>query len=684
MTNKEAKQRIEKLKKEISYHSYLYHVLDKLDISDAAWDSLKHELAELERQFPGLVTPDSPTQRVSGKTLKEFKKVPHETPMMSLNDAFGQQELKDWKDRIEKIVPGARLDYFCELKLDGLSVSLLFKDGVFLAGSTRGNGQVGEDVTQNLRTIESIPLKLREPMLGELAKDGFDGNQIKKILSAVKHGQIEVRGEAIMSKRVFKELNKKYQRQGRPLLANPRNGAAGSIRQLDPKVTAERKLDFFAWQLVTDLGQNTHEQEHLIAKHIGFKIVPAIRHCKNIGEIIKFHKQIAKQRERLPFECDGVVAVVDQLSLHKKLGIVGKAPRYMIAYKFSGKEAITIVEDIIVNVGRTGTLTPVAVLEPAQVGGVTITHATLHNMDEIKRLGIKIGDTVIVRRAGDVIPDVVQVLAKMRVGKEKEFHMPRVCPMCGGHVVKTEGEVAWRCANKDCYAVRRRGLMHFVSKSGMDVEGLGEKIIDQLMKEGLVREAPDIYNLQEGDLTPLERFAERSAKNLIGSIDKSRHVTLARFLNALGILHVGEETAIDLANHFISIEKLGDASSEKINGIPNIGPVVAKSISEWFGGKKNREMIRRLLKYVKIENPKPVAKKQTLKGMTIVLTGELAGLSREQAKQAIREHGGDVASSVSKETDLVVVGANPGSKYDKAKELGVRIINEKEFLELIS
>lgn len=683
MVKQEAKERVEKLKGLINYHRYKYHVLDNPEISDSAFDTLKNELEELELKFPDLVTPDSPTQRVGGEALDKFKKVGHLVPMLSLNDAFGEQELRDWEVRIKKLAPSAKLDYFCELKMDGLAVSLIFEKGVFFRGATRGDGKIGEDVSQNLKTIEAIPLRLRQPEESELKKAGFGSAQIKKIISAVKNGKIEVRGEAIMTKKVFEELNHLYKKEGKSLLANPRNGAAGSIRQLDSKITASRKLDCYIYQVVTDFDQETHAQEHELAKLIGFKTIPENKYCKNLEEVIKFHEHWAENRGKLAFECDGVVVVVNDNNLHKKLGVVGKAPRWMIAYKFSGKEATTIVEDIIVNVGRTGTLTPVAVLKAVAVGGVTITHATLHNMDEIKRLGVKIGDTVIVRRAGDVIPDIVSVVKKLRTGKEKEFYMPHRCPMCGGKVERIGGEVAYRCANRNCFAVNRRHLMHFVSKGAMNIEGLGEKIIDQLMKEGLIRNAADIYRLEEGDLVPLERFAEKSAQNLIESIEQARRVPLARFLNALGILHVGEETAIDLANHFGSIQNLKNASLDRINSISNIGEVVARSIWQWFNDERNKKLLASLLKYVKVENPKVVPKKQTLKGKIVVLTGELEGLTREQAKQAVREHGGDIASSVSKNTDLVVAGANPGTKYDKAKGLGVKIIVEKEFLRMI-
>jgi DNA ligase (NAD+) len=428
------------------------------------------------------------------------------------------------------------------------------------------------------------------PKEAELKREGFTQDQIGKIIAASQKGWLEVRGEAIMTKKVFEELNRQLKKDGKPLLANPRNGAAGSIRQLDPKITASRRLDCYIYQMVTDFGQAYHQQEHLAAKSLGFKIISENRCYKNLEEVVEFHKHWTERREKLPYECDGVVVVINEVALHKKLGVVGKAPRYMTAYKFSGKEATTVVEDIIVNVGRTGTLTPVAVLQPVVVGGVTIKHATLHNMDEIERLGLKIGDTVIVRRAGDVIPEVVQVLPKLRTGKEKTFHMPKTCPMCGGPVVRSGDEVAHRCVNKNCFAVNRRQLMHFVSRGAMDVEGLGEKIIDQLFKEGLIGGPPDIYDLEEGDLVALERFAEKSAQNLVAAIDKSRNVALARFIGALGILHVGEETAVDLANHFGSIDKLKKASFEEINAIANIGPVVAGSIHEWFADKKKQQI----------------------------------------------------------------------------------------------
>lgn len=696
MDKAQAQKRILKLREEINHHRYQYHVLDRLDISDAAFDSLKNELEELELKWPDLVTADSPTQRVGGQPLDKFLKVQHGQPMLSLNDSFGEEEIKAWQERVQKITPDAKFDYFCELKLDGLAVSLIYEKGLLVQAATRGDGKVGEDVTQNIKTIQTIPLKLNLPSEDELKSKGFDAQQIKKIVALVEGGRIEIRGEAIMTNKVFEELNKKYKKAGRPLLANSRNGAAGSIRQLDSKITAERRLSFYGYALVTDSEQKKHAEEHLIIRSFGFlafvdnEKTNYAHRCANLDEVINFHEYWVKNKAKLPFGCDGVVVAVNDIALHKKLGIVGKAPRWMQAYKFSGEEATTQVENIIIQVGRTGILTPVAVLKPVNVGGVVVSRATLHNEDEIRRLNLKIGDTVIIQRAGDVIPDILQVLTKMRTGKEKEFHMPKICPICGGKVDqraiglgKESKSVGHFCVNKNCFAINRRQLRHFASKQAMDIEGLGPKIIDQLMVSGLIRDVADIYELTEGDLVPLERFADKSAKKLIESIEKSKRVALYRFISALGILHVGEETAIDLANHFGSIEKLKSVSEEELAKIANIGGVVAKSIIAWLDDRHNQKMLERLLKQVKMESPKVSRKEQILKNMTIVLTGELINLSRDQAKQLIRERGGEVASSVSAKTSLVVVGANPGSKYDKAKKLGVKIVGEEEFRRLV-
>jgi DNA ligase (NAD+) len=578
MDRKEAEKRIDKLKKEISRQRYLYHVLDRIEISDAALDSLKHELDKLEKQYPDLITLDSPTQRVGGKALGKFKKVEHAVPMVSLHDAFSAQEMKDWEERLLKILNSAnrslaskkeakllKIDYYAELKMDGLAVSLVYENGVFVSGATRGDGKIGEDVTNNLKTIEAIPLRigvtdeslgLNIGIAGESLRQGNRRSQNNARFRALFQKRIEVRGEVIMTKKVFKELNKEYSQKGLPILANPRNAAAGSIRQLDPKIPASRKLDCYVYGLITDLGQKTHEDEHKVAKEVGFKTVKYNKYCKNLEEVIEFHDYWAKNREKLPYDSDGVVVTVNNLALHSSLGIVGKGPRYIMAYKFAGEEATTVVEDIVVQIGRTGALTPVAHLKPVSVGGVVISRATLHNIDEITRLGIKIGDTVIVRRAGDVIPDIVKVLPNLRTGKEKLFHMPQKCPACGFDVERREtrekkGEsVAYYCVNSKCFAQIKKQIIHFVSKSAMDIPGLGPKIVEQLISEGIVRDQADFYELEDGDLVNLERFAEKSASNLTEAIEKSKKVSLAKFIYSLGILHVGEETADLLAQNF--------------------------------------------------------------------------------------------------------------------------------------
>jgi DNA ligase (NAD+) len=681
MDKKEAKERIEKLKKVINYHRYLYHVLDKPKISDAAFDTLKNELEELEFKFPGLITPDSPTQRVGGKALAKFEKVVHEVPMLSLSDAFSEQELKDWEERIRKLVPREKLDYFCELKLDGLAVSFEYEKGVFNRGSTRGDGKVGEDVTRNLRTIESIPLRLRLPEEKELKDLGFSESQTRKITRGVEEGTIEVRGEAIMTKKVFEELNKKFKKEKMPLLANTRNAVAGSIRQLDPKITASRHLDCYIYSLVTDFGQTRHEQEHGLARFLGFKTIPHNKFCRDLKEVMEFHRKISRGREKLPFGIDGIVVVVDKVDLQKKLGVVGKAPRWMTAYKFSPKEATTAVEDIKVQVGRTGVLTPVAVLRPVEIGGVTVSRATLHNEDEIRRLGLKIGDTVIVTRAGDVIPDVLKVIPGLRTGKEKNFHMPKICPVCGKKVSKDEGGVILRCVNKKCPSRERRSLYYFASKSAFDIEGLGSQSIDLLLDEGLIQNPADIFDLKEGDLVPLERFGEKSAQNLVKSIQGRRSVSLPRFLIGLGILHIGERTAQDLSEHFGSLDKIKEAAFENLEKIENIGPKVGHSVYEWFKDENNKKFLNKLLKQVKIEKYHPQTGK--LKGKLFVLTGSIS-MPREEAKMKIQELGGKTSESVSREVDYLVVGEEPGSKLEKAKKLGIKILDEKEFLKMIS
>lgn len=663
MTKEEARQRIEQLKKEIDKIRYAYHVLDKQIVSDAVKDSLQHELQELEAKYPEFITPDSPTQRVGGKPLDKFKKVKHSVWMLSLTDAFSVEEMKAWQDRIARFInlsPDS-FDYYAELKMDGLAVSLVYENGLLKYGATRGDGITGEDVTQNLKTIEAIPLKIPT----SLSKT------------------IEVRGEAFMTLKAFEEVNKEQEKKGEPKFANPRNAAAGSIRQLDPKVTASRKLSFYAYDLITDLGQKTHQQAHEIMKELGFPTNPHNQYCKNLDEVIAYHEKWAKKRQELPYWTDGIVVVVNNLELLKKLGVVGKAPRGMIAYKFPPEEATTVVEDIIVQVGRTGALTPVAVLRPVLVAGSTISRATLHNEDEIRRKDVRIGDTVVVHKAGDVIPEVASVIKDMRTGKEKIFEMPKKCPVCGGPVVRPKGEAISRCINKKCFAQNFRRYTHFVSKSAFDITGLGPKILKKFIDEGLVKDPADLFSLTEGDISPLERFAEKSAKNIVESIQSRKKISLARFLYALGIRNVGEETAYDLAEYFGSLEKIKKASLQEIEKVYDIGPVVARSIYEFFQDKENLKFIDRLLKAgVEIEEPEKKGKRP-LEGLTFVFTGGLKSLTREEAKNLVREAGGEVSESVSKKTSYVVVGAEPGSKYEKARALGVKIIGEEEFLKMV-
>ncbi len=664
MTKFEAKQRIEKLKKVIAHHRYLYHVENRQEISDEALDSLKHELYKLEQQYPDLITPDSPTQRVAGKPLEEFEKVEHEVPMLSIEDVFSEKELQDWEDYLKRLAPGERIDYFCEYKIDGFAVTLIYKNGIFTKGATRGNGRVGEDVTQNLKTIESIPLRLEK----------FECSNVRIFEIPA---ELEVRGEVYMEKGDFERLNKKLGGK----YANPRNLAAGSIRQLDPKLAASRPLKFLAYDLVTDLGQKKHSEEHQILKDLGFKTDKG-KECKDISEIVDFWRQTAKKRETLPFQIDGVVVSVNNNFLFQRLGVAGKSPRGIRAFKFSPKQATTKVLDIKVQIGRTGAVTPIAHLKPVEVGGVTISRATLHNEDEIERLGVKIGDTVIVERAGDVIPAVSKVLKNLRTGKEKKFHFPKTCPKCGQKLVRPKGEAVWRCPNRQCPARKREFLYHFVSKKAFDIEGIGPKIINQLIDENLISGAPDIFELREGDLIPLERFAEKSAKNIVSAIGNSKRIPLSRFIYSLGIRHVGEETAIDLAQYFGSIEKLRKAAKEELENIPDVGPRVSESIYKWFQSKQNQKLVNDLLKAgVEIQPPPKIGKK--LKGKTFVLTGILESMTRAEAQKKIRMLGGDPTSAVSRETDYLVVGKEPGSKLEQAKKLGVRAIGEKEFLKML-
>jgi DNA ligase (NAD+) len=550
-------------------------------------------------------------------------------------------------------------------------------------GSTRGDGRIGEDVTANLKTIEAIPLSIDDEDLKEnLKKEGLE-NLYGPIKNAL-NGEIVIRGEVFMSKKEFKRVNEEQAEKGLKIYANPRNFAAGSVRQLNPSLTRSRKLDSFAYSLVTDVGQKTHEQEHQILKVLGFKTNSHNELKKDLKGVREFRDYWEKHRGSLNYEIDGVVVFINDNRMFEKLGVIGKAPRGGIAYKFTPNEAKTEVEDIVVQVGRTGILTPVAKLKPVKIGGVTVSRATLHNLDEIKRLDVKIGDTVIVSRAGDVIPDITAVIGELRTGGEKTFSMPKRCPACGEAIRKIDGQVAYKCVNKNCPAIRREAIYHLVSRRAFDIDGVGPKIIDSLMEAALIKDAADIFNLKKDDFLNLERFADKSAQNAVESIEAKKTVPLDRFIYSLGIDHVGEETAFTLAKRFSKLENLMGSDYESLEKIPDVGPVVAKSISDWFARKYNRNLISKFRKFgVKILEEKKNKDSARLAGKTFVLTGTLENMSRDTAKDRIRELGGDVSSSVSKETDYVVTGAEPGSKFDKAQKLGVKILQEKEFLSMI-
>jgi len=658
MLKEEAKKRIEKLRQVIDHNRYLYHVLDKQELSPEALDSLKHELFLLEQQYPDLVTLDSPTQRIGGKPLDKFGKIKHDVPMLSLEDIFKEEELYDWKKHLKRLDSKSNFEYFCELKIDGFAISLIYENGLLKTGSTRGDGMTGEDVLQNLKTIESIPLRLKDSK-----------------------GVVEIRGEVYMDKLAFEKVNQRQVKAGESIYANPRNLAAGSIRQLDPKLAASRDLKFLAYDIIADLGQKTHSQEHQILKELGFKTDKG-RICKNIQEIISFWKDVFKNRSKLPFLIDGIVINVNDNQLFKSLGIAGKSPRAGRAFKFSPKQTTAKIKDIKIQIGRTGSATPVALLEPVQLEGITISRATLHNEDEIKRLGLKIGDTVVIQRAGDVIPAVDKALPELRTGNEKLFAMPKKCPVCDTELMRPKEEVVWRCPNADCPARKRENFYHFSSRKAFNIEGLGPKIIDQLVENNLISDPSEIFEIQEGDLLSLERFAQKSASKLVNSIKSKKGISLPRFIYSLGIRHVGEETALDLAKRFKDINDLAKASKEDLKDIAEIGPVASESIYKWFRNPKNLNLLKKLKEVgVKIHSFKEESLK--LSDQKFVVTGSLDSMSREMAQEKIRVLGGDINDSVSKNTDYVVVGKDPGSKFKKAQQLGVKTLNEQEFLNLI-
>ena len=718
MTKAEAQKRIEKLSKEIDFHRYNYHVLDKETLAPAALDDLKAELFRLENEFPEFIRPDSPTQRVAGEVSEKFKKTIHSLPMISLFDAFSEEDMLAWQERNENYLKKIlEPTYYCELKLDGLALNIKYEKGFFVLAGTRGDGKVGENVSSNVKTIASVPLSLRRPNVSELKELGLSELEIKTFLEILEDGVIEVRGEAIMTKKVFTDLNKRNDFLGKPLLANTRNAVAGSIRQLDSRISAERKLDFYAYDIILNRGERgslikTRELADKLVGLLGFRRLKENTVCRGLTEVFSFYKKIEKKRESLDFEIDGIVVKFDDLKMWEVLGIVGKAPRYMMAYKFSAEQATTRIKDIIWQVGRTGALTPTAVLEPVRVAGALISRSTLHNFDEIRRLDLMINDTIVIERSGDVIPKVISVLKNLRSGKEKIIKAPEVCPICEGKIERIGEEVAYRCLNKNCYAVNLRKISHFVSKGAVNMEGLGPKVIEQFLEIGLIKDAADLYTLKRGDLLNLERFAEKKADNILKMIESRKIVDLADFIFALGIRHVGEETASILAIEAVASSELyqeyrklksGEIETfnisslikyfrskdldyfQKINGF---GPVMGESIYNYFQDEHNLNLLKKFSDNgVKINISaflnKPEKENKNFSAKTFVLTGSLLGLTREEAKDKIKELGGKVSADVSAKTDYLLLGQDPGSKFEKAKKLGLKIISEEDFLKMI-
>lgn len=661
----EAKKRVLELHDEINEHNHRYYVLDDPAISDAEYDRLMRELMALEKKFPELKTPDSPTQRVGGEPLPYFEKVEHTAPMLSLGNAFDEQDLRDFDERVRKAADRQNVRYVCELKIDGLAVSVKYEDGRFVLGSTRGDGITGEDITQNLKTIRSLPLRINEPL------------------------SIEVRGEAYMPRRAFERLNRERAENGEPLFANPRNAAAGSLRQLDPKLAARRTLDLFVYEIGQLEGHTvqTHTEGLQFLETLGFKVNPARQTVESVEEMLAFIEKWGKNRPDLPYEIDGIVIKVDELALRKQMGNTAKSPRWAIAYKFPAEEAVTRLLDITLNVGRTGVVTPTAVLEPVSLAGTTVQRASLHNEDLIREKDIRIHDYVVVKKAGDIIPEVVGVLTEKRTGGEKAFSMPEHCPECGSGLVRLEGEVALRCINPECPAQTREGIIHFVSRGAMNIEGLGEKVVTQLFNHGLVRSVADLYYLEKEDLLQLERMGEKSVQNLLEAIEKSKRNSLERLLFGLGIRFVGAKGAKILAQHFKHMDALMEAGMEELLALDEIGPKMADSVVTYMEKPEVRETINRLKEAgVNMEYKGPGADGEKavasspLAGKTVVITGTLQKMSRKEATDLLESLGANVTGSVSKKTDLLVAGEKAGSKLDKAKKLDVTIWDEETLL----
>ncbi|HTR64542.1 MAG TPA: NAD-dependent DNA ligase LigA [Terriglobales bacterium] len=661
--------KIELLRDKIRHHEYRYYVLDDPEITDAAFDQLMNELKELESKHPELVTPDSPTQRVGGKPREGFVKVPHSSPMLSLDNTYNEEDLRNWERRVHELSGRKDVEYVCELKLDGMSLALRYEDGQLVRGITRGDGTVGEDVTLNVRTVRSIPLSIPK----------------ERLKKAAIPRDFEVRGEMLMPIASFKKMNEERLRQGLSQFANPRNATAGTVRQLEPGITAQRRLDYFPYMLLQN-GRtyfDRHSKTLSALETAGFKVNQSRKLASDFDEVWAFIEQEETKREKLPYEIDGIVVKVDRTALQEELGYTGKAPRWAIAYKYAARGGITQIEDILVQVGRTGKLTPVAALKPVPIGGTTVSRATLHNMDEIERLGVKIGDWVEVERGGDVIPKVTRVVEdKDHPRGHRSFHMPEKCPVCGGKVVRTEGEADHRCVNANCPAKLRETILHFASRHVMDIDGMGDALVNQLTDRGLVKNVADIYKLSKADLLSLERMGDKSAQNVLDEIEASKKLPLERVIFGLGIRFVGERTAQFLAEHFGSMDDLVKASQEELQEVDEVGPRIAESIVEFFQEAKNRELVRQLRDAGLTLSGKKRERGTKLAGKTFVLTGTLTHYSRDEAKKLIEDAGGRVSGSVSKKTDYVVAGEDAGSKLDKAKELGIKVIGEAEMKEL--
>ncbi len=663
-------KKIESVREKIRHHEYLYYVLDNPELTDADFDKLMNELKKLEAEHPELITPDSPTQRVGGKPREGFVKARHSSPMLSLDNAYSEEELRDWERRVHELSGRTDIEYMCELKLDGMSLALIYNDGRLERGITRGDGTVGEDVTLNVRTVRSIPLSVSKE---KLKKAGIPTD-------------FETRGEMLMPIAAFKKLNEDRAKEGLPVFANPRNFTAGTVRQLEPSITAQRRMDYFAYILLKD-GRTYFDRQSKTMDALeaaGFKVNPNRKLVKNLEEVWKFIQSWEGKRESLPYEIDGIVIKVDRTALQQELGFTGKAPRWAIAYKFAAHGAITQVEDIVPQVGRTGKLTPVAWLKPVPIGGTTVSRATLHNMDFVDELGVKIGDWVEVERGGDVIPKVVKVVEDADHPRgHKSFHMPEHCPVCGGNVVRTEGEADHRCVNANCPAKLQGAILHFASRHVMDIDGLGEALVNQLTERGLVKNVADLYRLTKDDLLKLERMGEKSAENVLKEIADSKKLPLERVIYGLGIRFVGERTAQFLAEHFGSLDEIMKATAEQLEEVNEVGPRIAESIVEFFADEHNRKLVNDLKKAGLTFTGQKREKGTKLAGKTFVLTGTLARHTRDEAKTMIEDAGGRVSGSVSKKTNYVVAGADAGSKLDKARELGVSVIDEDEMEKLI-